>query len=82
MFTSPVASKLTERHAFEWRSISMQDVHVRKKDGLLRVLLKPITAVTSQENAAWNKDPVEGAGAAGACLVEMLNSRSTPCRFE
>jgi len=52
------------------------------KDGLLKILLMPITAVISQGNAAWNKDVVEEQVGQVPCLVEMLNSRSTPCRFE
>jgi len=52
------------------------------KDGLLKIFLMPIAAVMSQENAAWNRDVVEEQVEQVSYLVETLNSRSTPCRFE
>jgi hypothetical protein len=80
MPTSPVVSRLTERPRSNGGVSQTQDVNVRKRwDGLLKRLLMPITAVMSQENAAWNKDVVEEQV---PYLVEMLNSRATPCRFE
>jgi hypothetical protein len=78
MLTSPVVSRLTERPRSNGGVSQTQDVNVRKRwDGLLKRLLMPITAVMSQENAAWNKDVVEEQVGQVPCLVKMLNSKST-----
>jgi hypothetical protein len=52
-------SRLTKRPPGRMAEYPERRMCMSGKDGLLKILLMSITAVMSQENAAWNKDVVE-----------------------